>query len=90
MKIKKHIPGFVEGGTPIEKTFTTETELLNMEFVKNWEQDKGFYRFSLNDYADNIKLLMAEFDNGRKWWVVGLIIFEPGEKLNLPEWEPIR
>lgn len=45
-----------------------------------------FYRYSLW-HGDAIMHLMAEYDGGEKWWVVGLINGAPPD---LPTWKPNR
>ena len=86
MKIKENIPGFVDGASPRQADFNTKEELLELDFVKSWSRGKGFHRFSLTDYGAGFKLLMAEFDGGKRWYVVGFIY--PGETtLDFPEWD---
>ena len=57
--------------------------------TRKWVEpnEPPFYRWSKG--ADDSPCLMAEFDDGRKWWVVGFIR-EGAELLDLPTWEPKR
>ncbi len=71
---------------PIEAKDTKE--LLNHEEMKSFEKQPDFYRWSTDQYPidrnGNIGWhLMAEQDNGYKWWVVGI----SEEPLDLPLWE---
>ncbi len=68
MKAIQYRPTFYSGFTNKEVEFDTVEELLNIDFVKSWSEDKGFCRYSLS--GDH---LMAEFNNGKNWWVVCFI-----------------
>lgn len=46
-------------------------------------QTVAVFRFMSTRETDG--LLMAEYDGGRKWWVVGFVKYP--EKINLPKWE---
>ena len=92
-KITQYRPGFFSGFKNSIVEFETTEELLNIDFVKkfskfpNGENDKKFYRYSINEVnGHNQKFLMAEYDNGYKWWVIGLI--NESAKVDLPEWKP--
>ena len=77
----EYVPGFVDNGEDLkEVTFKTTKELLKIPFVKRWSKDKEFYRFSISD-----ENLMAEFKNGKEWWVIGNI--ERPEEVDLPQWK---
>lgn len=87
-QIRQHIPGFVDGIEPAEATFSTLDELLSVPFVARFREivdpGKPFHRFS---YSEDGNLLMAEYDEGRSWWVVGYL----REAVDgLPNWEPVR
>ena len=85
MKVRQHIPGFVDND-PVITEVDSATQLLALPFVQNWKHgppflsDKGFHRFSVHrNYWGNteqdpktqqIHLLLAEFDQGYQWWVV--------------------
>lgn len=63
-------------------TFETVDELLSMDWIarrKNY-QDGDFYRFSISENR-----LMAEYAEGKKWWVVGFL----EKPIDLPKWEPV-
>lgn len=96
IRLVEHIPGYADGCTPrIVKAATVE------EFYAHpllWHHSDGeiiarsgevrrrpFYRFSLSsDYGQNH--LMAEYDEGRHWRVVGTITHGL-EQLVLPQWK---
>jgi len=87
-KIKQYRPNLV---TTTEEnkivSFETTEELLNIDFVKNFSNRDNFYRFSLSiDNYFNQHSLMAEYDEGREWWVVGFI--DNPLEVNLPKWMP--
>jgi hypothetical protein len=86
--IKQHIPNFVSGFDPVTTEFETLDELLSLDFVKRFNDgDNSFYRFSVNDYSTRVHL-MAEYDEGRKWWVVGYIYGIAKDDIGLPQWKP--
>lgn len=90
-KIVQHIPTSVERmGEPAPRVeFETYEELIEIDFVKEymgnppWRNLRIFHRFSL---GENGKKLMAEYNEGRNWWVVGYLSKDHG--LDLPEWKP--
>lgn len=78
-KIKQHIPGYVAGVKRRVAEFETLEQLLDIPWVKLMKDRPGFHRFSLS--GDR---LMAEFQQGRLWFVVGYLD-EPVE--GLPVWK---
>ncbi len=88
MKIRQRIPNFVDGVTPKQDTFETCEELLNLEWVKNWDtidsDEIPFWRYSESKHGDEY-LLMAEYKNGKnhKSWVIGYMSCSVG----LPEYK---
>ena len=89
MQVHQHIPSFVDGITPIEAEVNTLAELEALEFVERWKKRATFHRLSIHwDYADHTHLLMAEFEEGRRWWVVAKLIGEDAQMCApLPGWE---
>lgn len=86
--IRQHIPNFVSGFNPAIEEFKTLDELLNLDFVKRFSDgDPNFYRFSVKDYVTRVHL-MAEYDEGRTWWVVGYINGIAKDDIGLPQWIP--
>jgi len=79
--IRQHIPPFVDGVDPKKGTFRSLPELLQVPWVAAWTDDPNFHRFSVSDRTR----LMAEFDGGKVWWVVGFLSEVPD---GLPVWEP--
>lgn len=82
-QITRHNPGAVsmseEHSTTVE--FNTIEELCEITFVKRWMSQPLFYRLSSNK-----NLLMAEFKEGKEWWVVGFLKY----LLELPIWIPVN
>ena len=85
-KITQYYPTFYTGFEPKTVEFNTQEELLNIDWVKSWSKEKNFYRYSiiLNDEPDGRSTLMAEYDNGEKWYVMAFI--DDASNLTLPEW----
>src|SRR5882757_8215824 len=90
-EFKQHIPPFVDGVEKKSFNFYTIDELLENPIVNRWkmhpfDEEKPheyFYRYSISG-----KYLMAEFYEGKEWYVIGSILHP--EKLDLPTWEPNR
>ena len=89
--ILQHLPGFVDG-TPEQATFDTLEELLALPFVAEWRAHaqpwgNAFYRYSLSQDVAGA-FLMAEFDKGAEWYVIGTLTDAvDGRLTSLPRWE---
>lgn len=77
---KEHIPPYVSGYEPEQIKYESTEDLLKNKIFDHWRNQKDFYRFSLS----NEGYLMAELDNGRHWWVTGIV----SGICDLPNWEP--
>ena len=90
-KIKQHRPSYVTGFENEVKEFSSLEELLNIEFVKsftfqpNGELNLDFHQFSISKELGTY-LLMAEYNKGSNWWVVGYIDDNEITK-KLPIWQ---
>jgi hypothetical protein len=79
---RQHIPAFCEGFDPQIAEVNSTEELLELNSVSQWRYNfKDFYRYSIDDNH-----LMAELDEGRKWYVVGYV----RGNVELPKWEKKR
>ena len=106
MKVERYIPAFVSGFHEESAEVSLFEELMNIKWIKQWKKFKGFYRFSIaidniamakEQYAEVIDIryqhaLMAEFLEGREWWVAAIIREKDISMLtdNLPVWEGKR
>lgn len=81
MKIRQYRPAFFEGFENETCEFSTLEEMKYIPWVKGFTEIKNFHRFS---YSDNH--LMAEYREGKEWWVVGTLSEIPE---GLKKWEPI-
>lgn len=79
MKIIQHFPSYCDGFEPEQAEFNSTEELLNIEWVKSFSEHKDFYRYSVSDGNH----LMAEYEQGYKWWVIGRL----SPTTDLPKWE---
>lgn len=88
-KILQHRPGFFDSDNPQQEIeFSTLEELLKIKFVKKFTNRADFYQFSISRKLTS-PTLMAEYDNGYKWWVIGFLINTKEEiKNQLPAWKP--
>lgn len=85
--LREHIPSFVDiDRPPHEATVVTVAEMLDLKFVRPWKDQENFHRFSVSR-ASTGNVLMAEVDEGRRWYVVGFI--EAGDVSELPEWRVV-
>lgn len=86
-EIKQHFPAFCEGFDAKLERIESAADLDSIEWIRSWREDPGFYRFSVTRDPDYLKLLMAEFDQGRKWYVVGIL---SNDLPDLPAWVPVE
>mgnify|MGYP006263458053 CR=1 FL=1 len=91
IKIKQHIPGFVDGMEPAHDVVVSLEALLALPYVGIWTEGEieipPFHQFSIakpEGLEDGAALLMAEMDKGREWYVVGYL--QSDEPINLPIW----
>lgn len=87
---RQHIPGAVSGVEPACADVETAEELLALEWVAQWTEPLGgdaFYRFSFSVVSsDAAALLLVEYDEGRRWWVVAHLTGDAPS--GLPVWNP--
>ena len=89
MKVRQHIPNFFSGFEPQEAEVDSLEELQALEFIQRWTIEPSFYRFSIErNYHPETQthLLMAEMDQGKKWWVVAYLSGAADRLEHLPEW----
>ncbi len=79
-EIRQHIPAFITGIKPKTVNFKTQDDLLNIDFVKQKIIEK-FFQFSISG-----NILMAEYDNGEYYFVIGYLKHIENTPLNLPLW----
>jgi hypothetical protein len=75
---RQHVPNFVDVTHKLASDASTTEEVLDISWVKSWTQSTEhiFYMWVKSDTA-----LIALFDFGTYWWVVGYSDFD----LDLPE-----
>jgi len=83
IKFRRHVPNFVElDKMPEIQEFDFVDSMLNDEWIGGFRKiPNNFYRFSISGHY-----LMAEYDNGKVWWVVGYVV--EGDVTSLPDWVP--
>lgn len=75
-----HVPNFVDlDKNPEPVAFENKDELLELFDVKKFSREKGF-----NHFARAGEHLMAIFDDGKRWFVVGRLSSHDG--LDLSDW----
>lgn len=83
MKVKQHIPQFVDGLEPKEAIVSSQAEMLSLPWLKRWESDAIFDHWEKSEYGTGT-LLMGIYKNG-EYWVAAYI--DGPEKLDLPTWK---
>jgi len=89
-EICEHIPAFVETvSRPEINAFTTKDDFERCPLVIRWKKRKNFYRFSVSKNKEygvftGRNLLMAEYNKGKSFYVVGQL---RGTPKWLPNWE---
>lgn len=80
---RQHVPNFVDVKQKLASDASTTEEVLNISWVKSWTQssEHKFYMWVRSGTA-----LIALFDDGTYWWVVGYADFD----LALPEFTDHR
>jgi hypothetical protein len=85
MKATQHVPNYIDCD-PYTAEVATLEELLALEWVSFWKESPNdgeeFHKYSQSKVDDGC-YLMAEYNKGKSWWVVGYI----DEQLDLPEWK---
>jgi hypothetical protein len=90
--ITERIPNYIEGVTPRVARFDSAAALLAIDFVAKWRDDPlgfgPFEQFSIAEEGAEYSL-MAEFNDGREWWVVGRLKLPNLAMIDgLNRWEP--
>lgn len=79
----QHIPGVISGVEPEISDFSSIEDLYKISCVKRYMEIPNFTRLSV---TNNGKNLMAEYNNGKKWWCLG---YFKNPFFGFPEWKPI-
>lgn len=88
--LHEHVPGFVDAN-PRSAVVSSLDELVAVPWIEKWPStiaDAGlpWLRYSVVRRGGN--KLMAEYNEGRRWWVIAVLPDELPDWLTLPEWEP--
>ena len=91
MEAEQYRPNFFSGFEQEKNHFNNSNELLNIDWIKNFAKNDNFHRFSIkrDKHAGKPQhVLVAEYDNGFRWWVVALIRDKDISRIDdVPEWE---
>lgn len=84
--IYRYKPTFVDFADDEKNKFHFESkqELLDIPFVKKFSEENNFVGYALSPDSKKTAL-MAVYDDGYKWWVIGFI--EDVSGIDLPEWK---
>ena len=70
------------------KPFPENISAGMVDLMDYGQDNAGFYRFSISKRFNGETILMAEYKQGKEWWVVGYITNdEKGITNSLPVWE---
>lgn len=79
--IAQYRPAYFSGFENETVAFETREQLLAIPWVASFALDPTFHQFSI---SDDIGMMVAEYDEGREWWVVGK--FRDAANVPLPRW----
>lgn len=91
--IKQYRPGYFTGYENKVENFNSLNELLAIDFVDNFKNTpelSSFHQFSISEPSDDTMILMAEYEEGKIWWVVGYLSDAKEIVKDLPAWVPKR
>ena len=80
--IRQYRPNYFTGFKNETRTFGSLKELLSIDWVDNFRKlpngqiDPNFHQYSINKYSNHKGyeyILLAEYENGYKWWVIGFV-----------------
>jgi hypothetical protein len=66
-KIQRYRPACFSGYDEESASFNSLDELMEIEWIASWKEHTDFYKYSIS----RNQWLMAEFKEGREWWVIG-------------------
>jgi len=81
--ITQHIPNFIDTWPRVTDAVINMENLFKVDWIKKFSEQEGFHRFSISD-----DLMMAEYNEGKKWFVVGRFNNPNPIFIDLPDWEP--
>lgn len=85
-RITEHKPVHNSGTGAETVEFNSTKELLSIDFVNGHSRHPDFYRYSIHRSADIRIPLLAEYENGKKWIVIGFLEGDVN-KIELPDWK---
>lgn len=94
MKIRQHIPASMDFDRESDTNINSVEEILNLPWVKRWEDAPDFLFFCYKDYGHinrpgaPDKLLMVQM-NGYHW-VLAYLFPDDNFEMTLPEWDGIH
>ena len=81
MKVDRYLPACFSGYPEEHAHFNSLDELLKIEWIVSFKEQKEFYQYSIS----REQWLIAEFKEGREWWVIA---YFPDVYDELPLWFP--
>lgn len=85
--ITRHLPAYFSGYDDVIESFGSIEELLEIDWVKDFGSQPKFHQYSISD-KKGYSNLMAEFEDGCKWYVVGYLSNAQELMNGLPDWHP--
>jgi hypothetical protein len=83
VEIRQYIPSFIETRAQRKSAIVeTPADLDRVDWIRRWRQNTG-HTFTRWMQSVDPRLLIAVYDEGNYWWVVG---FMSGELPGLEEW----
>jgi hypothetical protein len=84
IKLRRYIPDFVETDEEaLDVEVETLDEMFALPFIKRFKEIPEFMQFSQSCRQLSYRTLLAEYRDGKEWWVVAFLY----DKVDgLPEW----
>ncbi len=76
IRFRRHVPNYIDAPIPEIQEFDSVESLLEDEKVQWFKTQPEFHKYSQSE-----NYLMAEYENGKRWWVVGRV---EGDITSLP------
>ena len=81
MRVDRYLPACFSGYPEEHAEFNSLDELLAIKWIVSFKEQNEFFQYSIS----REQWLMAEFKEGREWWVIG---YFPKAFSELAEWFP--
>lgn len=71
--VRQYRPAYFSGFEKEEHEVAVPSAIREIEFIKNFQEMPDFHRFSVAENGPTQCLLVAEYEEGFKWYVVAVM-----------------